>query len=590
LLLEQSRLSCIAIDEAHCISEWGHDFRPEYRRLAPLRNRFPAAVWIALTATATIRVREDIRRLLQIPREGEFVASFNRPNLLLAAERRRDGLAQILAFLQPRRGQSGIIYCGKRKQADDLCADLNANGWPAVTYHAGMEGSERNQNQEKFIHDEVPLVVATIAFGMGINKSNVRFVIHDHMPKDLESYYQEIGRAGRDGLPASCFLLYSHGDAVLHRRFIDEGAASQRIGRQARLAAMLQFAETRGCRRKPLLAYFGETLASGCGHCDNCIRGAPRTPMVDRTPEAVLLLSCARLTDQIFRQEHLVQILRGSRAEKILRKGHGHLPVYGSGKEHSAEWWQMLAGHLLDAGFLERDQQFGSLRLSSRAFDVLEGREKALLPEQAQSPAAAPESVGPPDTELLQKLKALRKRLAGDARLPAFCIFSDRSLLDMTQRLPGNREQFLAVHGVGEMKWANYGQPFLELIREHCAAPVGPNSSGAEIKRLPGARAVQIGKLFADGQTLQQIAASFQIQPETVVNHLYGFHQSGGAVNPARVLRESAVEPSQQERVFETFKHLGAERLGPVFHGLGGAVPYKELHLLRLYWFCKQRG
>jgi ATP-dependent DNA helicase RecQ len=590
LLLEQSRLACVAIDEAHCISEWGHDFRPEYRRLAQLRSRFPEAVWIALTATATTRVREDIRRLLSIPPEGEFVASFNRKNLFVAAERRRDCLAQVLAFLQPRRGQSGIIYCGKRKQTDELCAELNANGWPAVTYHAGMDGNERNQNQEKFIRDEVPLVVATIAFGMGINKSNVRFVIHAHMPKDLESYYQEIGRAGRDGLPASCLLLHSRGDAVLHRLFIDQGAASERLGRQARLEAMLQFAETRGCRRKPLLAYFGEILEAGCGHCDNCVRSAPRGQTVDRSREAVLLLSCARLTDQIFGPDHLIQVLRGSRSEKITRRGHEKLPVYAAGQEHSAQEWHALVESLLDANLLERDLQFGSLRLTSQGFEVLNGKMKFLVSEEPRSIIDAPEIVGPPDTGLLLKLKALRKRLADEARMPAFYIFSDRSLAEMAQRLPQTREQFLAVHGIGELKLANYGRQFLDVIRDHCAGSSELSPGNLEIKRLPGTHVEQIAKLFEEGQTIQQIAAAHQVLPGTVVKHLQRFQQTRGSLDPLKVLRESKLEPSQQARVFQAFHEIGPERLGPVYQALAASVPYNELHLLRLYWFCKAKG
>jgi ATP-dependent DNA helicase RecQ len=587
LLLEQSGLACIAIDEAHCISEWGHDFRPEYRQLAPLRSRFPEVVWIALTATATTRVREDIRRLLHIPPDGEFVASFNRKNLFVAAEPRRDCLAQVLAFLQPRRGDSGIIYCGKRKQTDELCAELNANGWPAVTYHAGMDGDERNQNQEKFINDEVPLVVATIAFGMGINKSNVRFVIHAHMPKDLESYYQEIGRAGRDGLPASCLLLYSRGDAVLHRRFIDQGAASERRGRQARLDAMLQFAETRGCRRKPLLAYFGDVLEADCGNCDNCVRVAPQGPRVDRTRDALLLLSCVRLTDQIFGQDHLIHVLRGSRAERITRRGHDKLPVYGAGKEYSADEWHKFVESLLHANLLERDLQFGSLHLTSTAFDVLEGKEKFFVSEEPGLISEAPEFVGPPDTGLLLKLKALRKRLAFEARMPAFFIFSDRALVDMAQRLPQTREQFLAVHGVGELKLANYGQQFLELIRDHDAGSAKPSASNLEIKRLHGTRMEQIARLFEGEQSVEQIAAVYQIQPETVLQHLQRFQQSGGSLDPEKVLRESKLESSDQERVLEAFQQLGPERLAPVFQALGATVPYDELHLLRLYWFSR---
>ena len=527
---------------------------------------------------------------MHIPREGEFVASFNRKNLFVAAERRRDCLEQVLAFLQPRRGQSGIIYCGKRKQTDELCAELNANGWPAVTYHAGMEGDERNQNQERFINDDVPLVVATIAFGMGINKSNVRFVIDAHMPKDLESYYQEIGRAGRDGLPASCLLLYSRGDAMLHRRFIEQGAASERMGRQARLEAMLQFAETRECRRKPLLAYFGEMLELECSNCDHCVRVAPQGPRVDRTREAVLLLSCARLTNQMFGQEHLIQVLRGSRAERITRRGHDQLPVYGTGKQYSVEEWHKLVEGLLGANLLERDLQFGSLHLTSKAGEVLNGKEKFFVSEEPSSISDGPEFVGPPDTGLFLKIKVFRKRLAFQARVPAFCIFSDRTLVDMAQRQPQTPEQFLGVHGVGELKLANYGQQFLDLIRGHGAGAPAPPPSDLEIKRLPSKRMEQIAERFKGGQTVEQIAADYQIHPETVIQHLQRFQSSGGTLDPKKVLRESKLEVSEQAQVFEAFQRIGPERLGPVYQALAGAVAYQELHLLRLYWFCNAHG
>ena len=272
LLLDQSRVRRLAVDEAHCISEWGHDFRPEYRHLQEVRRRFPQAACLALTATATGRVREDIRRLLAIPADGEFVASFNRPNLFLSAELRQDdGLAQVLAFLEQRRGQGGIIYCGTRRQVEALSAALNANGWPALPYHAGLEDTVRCRNQERFMCDEMPIMVATIAFGLGINKSNVRFVLHFNLPKDLDSYYQEIGRAGRDGLPADCLLLHSRRDAIVHSRFIEKGAETQRAGRKARLNALVGFADTSGCRRVPLLGYFGERQAPPCGRCDNCV-------------------------------------------------------------------------------------------------------------------------------------------------------------------------------------------------------------------------------------------------------------------------------------------------------------------------------
>jgi ATP-dependent DNA helicase RecQ len=409
VLLEQSRLACLAIDEAHCISEWGHDFRPEYRQLQEVRHRFPQAVCLALTATATQRVREDIRRLLNIAAQGEFVASFDRPNLFLSVEPRHDALSQVLDLLEARRGQAGIIYCGTRKQTDDLCAALNANGWPALPYHAGLEDAVRRRNQERFLHNEASLMVATIAFGMGINKANVRFVVHAHLPKDLESYYQEIGRAGRDGQRADCLLLYSRGDAMVQRHFIDQGTECERAGREERLQALMRFAEARGCRRRPLLAYFGETLEQSCAHCDNCVPTV-KGDLTDATAAAQEFLSCVKLTGQSFGAAHIIAVLRGSRAEKVVARRHDRLSVFGIGKEHSVKQWRELAQQFIRLGLLEQEFEFGGLRLGPKGWDVLNGKEKVLVPRERAplTPAVPPGSERHPRTAIIRP--ATRRR------------------------------------------------------------------------------------------------------------------------------------------------------------------------------------
>jgi ATP-dependent DNA helicase RecQ len=510
VLLEQSRLACLAIDEAHCISEWGHDFRPEYRQLQDVRRRFPQAVCLALTATATPRVREDIRGLLGIAAEGEFVASFNRPNLFLAVESRHDALAQVLAFLESRHGQAGIIYCGMRKQADELCAALNANGWPALPYHAGLEDAVRRRNQERFRHDEAPLMVATIAFGMGINKPNVRFVVHAHLPKDLESYYQEIGRAGRDGLRADCLLLYSRGDAMVHRHFINQGTETERPGREARLQALMRFAEARDCRRQPLLAYFGETLGQPCGHCDNCVQPATGE-MTDASAAAQKFLSCVKLTGQNFGPAHIIAVLRGSRAAKVLARRHDRLSVFGTGKEHSTEQWSALAHQFIRLALLEQDLEFGSLHLTPKGWDVLNGKAKALVP---------------------------------------------------LERAP--------------------------LTPTGAAAPERHDSS-AVTRPATRQRFQEIGRLFAAGQSLEQVARHFGILPETVIQHLCRFHEAGGTLDPERLLAASRLPGPERARVLNAFERLGHERLAPVYEALSRAVPYQELHLLRLYWLLMHK-
>jgi ATP-dependent DNA helicase RecQ len=468
LLLEQSRLACLAVDEAHCISEWGHDFRPEYRQIQTVRKQFASAVCVALTATATPRVRDDIRRLLAIPEAGVFAASFNRPNLFLAVQQRRRGLAQILDFLKPRREQSGIVYCATRKQVEEIAASLNANGFPALPYHAGLGHEVRRSNQDRFLQDECPIMVATVAFGMGINKSNVRYVVHYHLPKDIESYYQEIGRGGRDGLPADCLLLYSRADAVTIRHFIDEGADSERPGRQARLNALMRFAEARECRRVPLLGYFGETLSQPCGGCDHCRQAPATAATADVTVAARKFLSCVKRTGELFGPAHLIAILRGSRSERVLARGHDRLSTYGIGAEHPAEMWRELAQQFIQLGLVDQDLEHGGLRLAEKGWEVLRGTRPVSAILQPAAAPTAPAPLASREEELFQLLRAWRMKLAAQAGVPAYIVFSDRALAEMASLLPQTENQLLAVNGVGRAKLANYGAACLEIIRGYC--------------------------------------------------------------------------------------------------------------------------
>lgn len=596
LLLEQSRLACLAIDEGHCISEWGHDFRPEYRQLQSVRKRFPSSVCLVLTATATGRVRQDIRTLLRIPSAGEFVASFNRQNLFLAVEPRRDALAQLGGFLQQHPGESGIIYCGTREQADDLATTLTGKGHASLPYHAGLEPSVRHSNQEKFINDEVPLIVATVAFGMGINKPNVRFVVHAHLPKDIESYYQEIGRAGRDGLPAHCLLLYSRADAFLYRRFIEQGAVSERPGRQARLNALMRFTETLECRRVPLLSYFGEELSIPCGHCDNCAKKPPSGPTESITDSARKFLQCVRLSGQIFGPGHIIAVLRGSKSERVLSRRHDRLSVYGEGKEHSVEQWRRLVDEFITQRLIEQELEFGSLRLTPKGLRVLEGHEEVMraiiLSPTGRSALDQPESYSP---ELFEQLRALRRTLAAEAQLPLYCIFPDRSLIEMCARLPKNDGELMSIHGVGESKLEKYGARFLELIelyRQKNPTLPGAASGAPGAERIPGPvarrRSQEIGERFAAGENLDAIAESVGIMRETALQHLSRFVEGGGRLDPGRVLALCQLSDVDRSQVLAVFEQLGAERLSPVYRALGGRLAYEQLHLLRLYLLCKR--
>jgi len=467
-LLSSLQVDCFAIDEAHCISEWGHDFRPEYRQLMEVRSAFPAAACVAMTATATPRVREDIRKSLQITAANEFIGSFNRPNLFLEVAPKTSALEQTLEFINQYPNESGIIYCFSRRQTDDLSAVLARRGYSVRPYHAGLSDRERTQNQELFARDDIRIIVATIAFGMGINKSNIRFVVHYDFPKSIDTYYQEIGRAGRDGLPAHCLLLFGYGDIQKINYFIQQKDEQEQRVANILLSTLLGFAETDLCRRVPLLNYFGETHAiDNCGMCDNC--RIERKDLVDITIPVQMFLSCVKRTGERFGAGHIVDVLRGSQSQKVLKFGHEKLSTYGIGTMYSAKQWRHLFRQLIQKGLLVQELEHGTLKLTGKAWEVLRGKETVMgrLKEGDVILKRREEDQGQYDPALFEMLRKKRKELADQANLPPFTIFHDRTLKEMALFFPQTRESLAAIYGIGAAKMEKYGHVFLEIIRQY---------------------------------------------------------------------------------------------------------------------------
>lgn len=595
-LLAAARVSLVAIDEAHCISEWGPDFRPEYRRLAELRPLFGAAVWLALTATATPRVRTDIAACLGLDQSAVLVAGFNRENLFIRVLAKYRAFDQALEFIRRFPGDSGIVYCFTRKQVDHLSAALQAQGLAAAAYHAGLSDEERERTQSRFVRDEIRIVVATIAFGMGIDKSNVRFVLHFDLPKSLESYYQEIGRAGRDGLRAECLLLYSPFDRIKADHFIDLMEDPQhRRAAGLQLNAMVRFAEAQGCRRVPLLGYFGESFAAEqCGGmCDNCAAG--ERPKIDLTVAAQKYLSCVKRTGERFGSAHIIDVLRGSRNRKVLENGHDRLSTYGIGGDYSSEQWRYLANQFLHQGLLAQDQQFGGLSLTARAWEVLRGRENFSgypLPEtKSELESGADASAGPENLrrDLFERLRTRRMALAQAENVPPDVIFSDRTLADMVARLPQDDQELLRIHGVGTVKLTRYGGLFSEIIRQYCiehpeakpAASALNTASGYTSQGLKK-RSREVGEAFNEGRSIADLTRQYAVRTDTIVDHLERYQQGG---SPLRLNGlESALEVPQslRDRALQAFRELGCERLRPIHEALEGAVDYEQLKILRM--------
>jgi ATP-dependent DNA helicase RecQ len=466
-------LGLIAVDEAHCISQWGPAFRPEYEDLSRLREVFPGVPIGAFTATADAVTRDDIVAKLFGGRAQSFVTGFDRPNIALEVVPKRDGKRQLLAVVERHKGASGIVYCLSRRQTEETAAMLTAAGFKALPYHAGMDKADRAAHQDAFLTEPGVIVVATIAFGMGIDKPDVRFVVHTDLPGSLEAYYQEIGRAGRDGAPAEACLLYGLDAVRMRRRFVDEEdsdeARKQREHR--RLDALIGYCETPECRRRTLLRYFGEEHGP-CGNCDACLNPAE---MVDGTVEAQQALSAVVRTGQRYGAAHIVDVLRGTRTDKAAQAGHDALPTFGAGKAHTKDAWRSILRQLVAADLLSQDiKGYGGLSVTEAGRAVLRGEAGFRYRKEAERrgsasarPASAKpgsETPAPADAALLDRLKALRLKLAKERAVPAYVIFSDRSLQDMARRRPRTRDAFARIHGVGAAKLEDLAEPFLEAI------------------------------------------------------------------------------------------------------------------------------
>ncbi|MBN2531830.1 MAG: DNA helicase RecQ [Spirochaetales bacterium] len=589
-LLKNIPISLFAIDEAHCISEWGHDFRPDYLNLSGLRVHFPGVPIGAFTATATMKVQQDVTEKLGLKSPFQVRASFNRPNLFYRVEKKQDVETQVMGFLAEHRNEPGIIYRTTRKSVEELAFFLTANGIKASCYHAGLDQEERKRSQDAFNNDEIQVMVATIAFGMGIDKSNVRFIIHADLPKNIEGYYQETGRAGRDGEKAHCLLLFGRGDIPKIRYFLDRiENDTERSSAVNKLNQITRYASQYVCRRKQLLAYFGETYGEEkCNTCDICISNLKS---MEITTDAQMIMSAIIRSGERFGAGHIIDIVRGADTKRIRECGHDRLKTYRIGKNKEKSHWRFIVDELLAKGLiLQEGDRYPVLKMSKTGLEVLFGREKAfaVIKEVTETTSPSGNEIEV-HQELFERLKILRKKLAQEHHVPPYIIFSDRALHEMASYFPADPGSFLKVAGVGEKKLNTYGAAFISeinaYIKEHpyIRIPERPVQK-QELKKKKGETVDISLELFYQGFSVDEIAQKRGLAVSTIAGHLEQSILMGYEVDITRL-----VDPGKLSMIREVMVRYDTWHLTPVVEYFDGEVSFEEARFVRA-WIKKEEG
>ncbi|WP_027183452.1 DNA helicase RecQ [Desulfovibrio inopinatus] len=604
--LERLSLSLFAIDEAHCVSQWGHDFRPDYLNLSVLAERFPHVPRIALTATADTPTRRDIVERLDMPKAEVFCGGFDRPNIHYAVVPKDQPRRQLLTFIREHHeGDCGIVYCRSRKKVETTAEWLVERGIPALPYHAGLSAQVRQINQDRFMREDGLIIVATVAFGMGVDKPDVRFVAHLDPPKSLEAYHQETGRAGRDGLPATAWMTYGLGDIASLRQLLfsnGEDSPAKRV-EQHKLTAVLGFCETAECRRKVLLGYFGEALETGCGNCDTCQQPVET---IEGSVLAQKALSCIFRTDQIFGAGHLSDVLVGKVTPVVARFHHERVSTFGIGTEFDRRQWMSVYRQLAASGALTVDVEgHGGLKLNAKSWEILKGKRTVtfrLDPVRTKKKTTVTrrsrrfiELATPLDEALFERLRALRAELATKRGVPPYTVFHDRSLVDMTMKKPCSEDAFLAVHGVGHAKADAYGELFMDIIRAHVEenglcevkpedmesptqeAYLAPESKEKAVK---GDSRKESFELFQQLENIEAVAHRRGLSTMTITKHL-AWYVEQGQLDLHRVV---SLDADTLEHVMKTFRQIETEHgnmLRPVYEALGERIDFTTLHFVR---------
>ncbi len=585
--LKTLAIQLIAVDESHCVSTWGHDFRPEYTKLNILKESFPTTPMIALTATADKITRKDILQQLGIPEAPVFISSFDRPNLSLNVLAARNRLRIIQEFIQERPNQSGIIYCLSRKNTEDVANGLNKVGIQALAYHAGMSNTKRAETQNAFINDEVQIIVATIAFGMGIDKSNVRFVVHYNVPSNVESYYQEIGRAGRDGLPSETLLFYGFGDYIIRKEMIGNSELPEAMKelQLAKLERMKQFAESEICRRKILLSYFNEPTEKDCGNCDVCLNPPKK---FDATVLAQKALSAISRTEQKIAMGMLIDVLRGSKNKSIIERKYDQIKTFGVGKDLKYEEWADYITQMLNSGVFDiAYDEHHALKLNSTSRKVLKNElainlvkfepfdSKSIHTKQKESKLKEGEKA---KDKLFNELRMIRKKISDELNVPAYTIFSDVSLSEMAIKQPINRFQMMNIPGMSEQKYHRYGDDFINAILDYQKN----NPENRQTKQAKRGTYLETLDLFNNGLTIQQIANKRSLNPVTIVSHLIKLFQDGHPIP-----LQNFISKQEYEAICKKAIELGledAKYAKPLFEAFEGNIPYEKLRIALAIW------